>query len=329
MKRRHFAKRLTAKEKAVAPNMLQAVIDAEQRSVEECEERLRGGAMPEPFKVLSLFAGIGGFDLGLERTGGFRTVAFVEKDKACQRVLAKHWEGVPIYEDVSTFSGDQLDTPIDVLVGGYPCQPFSHAGERRGAEDDRHLWPEMHRLMDELRPSWVIGENVAGHVSMGLDTVLSDLESLGYSSRSFVIPACAVNAPHRRDRVWVVAHSERERPTVRAAGQGGEGAVYLPHGHNSERPIQFGAAGDGQVLADADSPGQREQRRPIPIRAQLAAVECGSWWSSEPAVGRVADGLPGRVDRLKQLGNAVVPQIPELIGRAILAAEGGRPHDRA
>jgi hypothetical protein len=151
--------------------------------------------MTDKLKVLDLFSGIGGFSLGLERTGGFETVAFCEIDPYCRRVLAKHWPDVPIYEDVRELHADGLGR-IDLVCGGYPCQPFSHAGKRRGKEDDRHLWPEMYRLVDECRPSWVIGENVAGHISMGLDDVLSDLEALDYACRTFVIPACAVDAPH-------------------------------------------------------------------------------------------------------------------------------------
>ena len=117
-------------------------------------------------RVLDLFSGIGGFSLGLERTGGFETVAFCEIDPFCRQVLAKHWPDVPIHEDVRSLNGDAIG-PVDVVCGGYPCQPFSLAGKRAGQEDDRHLWPEMYRIMDELRPAWFIGENVAGHVSMG------------------------------------------------------------------------------------------------------------------------------------------------------------------
>jgi len=135
-------------------------------------------------KVLDLFSGIGGFSLGLERAG-METVAFCEIEEYPRRVLAKHWPDVPIYNDVRTLTKERLDSdgigPIDLICGGYPCQPFSTAGKRRGAEDDRHLWPEVNRLISEYRPSWFIGENVAGHISMGLDQVLSDLEGQDYA----------------------------------------------------------------------------------------------------------------------------------------------------
>lgn len=150
-------------------------------------------------KVLDLFSGIriGGFSLGLERTGGFETVAFCEIEKFPRQILAKHWPDVPCFPDIRELKGSDIGA-VDVICGGYPCQPFSAAGKRLGAEDDRHLWPEYRRLVEELRPTWVIGENVAGHVSMGLDNVLSDLEALGYATRTFIIPACAVGAFHRR-----------------------------------------------------------------------------------------------------------------------------------
>ncbi len=167
-------------------------------------------------KMLSLFSGIGGIDLAAQ-WAGIETVAFCEIDQFCQKVLQKHWPEVPIFDDVRTINKQQLiekevigdGRAIDIICGGYPCQPFSNAGQRLGEEDDRHLWPEMFRLVKELRPTWVLGENVDGHVTLGLDTVLADLEREGYSTRAFIIPACGVNAPHRRYRVFVVGYSER------------------------------------------------------------------------------------------------------------------------
>lgn len=164
-------------------------------------------------KVLDLFSGIGGFSLGLERIGGFETIAFCEIEPFPRKVLQKHWPDVPIFEDVRTLHATDLPRAVDVICGGYPCQPFSLAGKRQGAEDDRHLWPEIDRLLREFsstgkKPSWCVFENVAGHINMGLDSVLADLEGQGYTAWPLVIPACAVDAPHRRDRVWIVAHAE-------------------------------------------------------------------------------------------------------------------------
>ena len=276
-------------------------------------------------RVLDLFSGIGGFSLGLEATGGFETVAFCEQDMYCQRVLAKHWPGVPCHSDIKELTGDAIG-PVDVVCGGYPCQPFSVAGQRAGAEDDRHLWPEMYRLVDEIRPAWVIGENVAGHISMGIDDVLSDLEGIGYAWRPFVIPACAVDAHHRRDRVWIVAHAasdlrrtprhERPKPLdwgsatlADAENMHGDGGEF--HGEHTEREISEPRNDSGaDAVADAGGSG-------------LSITARGEWttWLAEPGVGRVAHGVSNRVDRLRALGNAVVPQVVEMIGWAILAAE--------
>ncbi len=231
------------------------------------------------YRVLDLFSGIGGFSLGLERAG-MQTVAFCEIDAFCRRVLAKHWPTTPVYDDIRQLTARRLhhdNIPhIDLICGGYPCQPFSIAGRQRGENDPRHLWPEMHRLIREIRPRWVICENVAGHVELGLDTVLADLEHAGYAATPVIIPACAVGAPHRRDRVWIIAH---------AAGVG--------------LPRAMGAQG-------------RPSAQKLPAQT--------FWWElPAPFTVGSADGIPHRMERTQALGNAVVPPIPELIGRAILA----------
>lgn len=233
-------------------------------------------------KVLSLFAGIGGFDLGLERAG-MTVVGQCEIDPFCRAVLKKHWPDVPQYEDIRTLKGEQVG-PVDLVCGGYPCQPFSTAGKRGGAEDDRHLWPEMRRLVEELRPAWVIGENVAGHITLGLDQVLSDLDAFGYATRAFVIPAVAVDARHRRDRVWVVAHAASKRP---------QEPWWMGVAHHSA------AQGNGKANNAVD----------------------GCRWPPEPGMGRVAPGVPNRMDRIKSLGNSIVPQVAEELGRAIMEAQ--------
>jgi len=275
-------------------------------------------------RVLDLFSGIGGFSLGLERTGGFETVAFCEYEPFPRAVLAKHWPNVPCFPDVRTLKGSDIDGPVDVICGGYPCQPFSTAGQRRGKEDDRHLWPEFNRLVAELRPSWVIGENVVGHISMGLDDVLSDLEGQGYAARTFVIPACAVDAPHRRDRVWTVAHAQQlQRDVSGEHRQQGCGQV-----------LELGKRSGAEPLADAHDAGP--QRRKETGNTRRERTWCDEQferrsdlpraaWFPEPNVGRVANGVSRRVDRIKALGNAVVPQIPQMIGYAILQAEKERP----
>ncbi len=244
-------------------------------------------------RVLDLFSGIGGFSLGLERAGPFWTVAFCEREPFCQAVLRKHWPATPIYEDVRTIPTGGLGR-IDLICGGFPCQPWSVAGQRAGAEDDRDLWPEMARLVAELRPKYLIGENVRGFVNqpMGLQRSLSDLENLGYQAVPFIVPACAVNAPHRRDRVWIVAH-----------------AAQLQRDGGGEHTEQ----GERQVSKSGWLPESR-----------MGGMADGfPRWLDEPDCGRVATGVKNRVPRLKALGNAVVPQVVEQIGRAILAAEEG------
>jgi DNA (cytosine-5)-methyltransferase 1 len=263
-------------------------------------------------RVLDLFSGIGGFSLGLERAG-MRTVAFCEIDPYCRAVLRKHWPGVPIHEDVRILKGEAVGA-IDLICGGFPCQPFSHAGKRMGREDDRHLWPEYRRLIEELRPAWVIGENVAGIINLELDNVLADLGSIGYSAATFNIPACAVGAPHRRERVWIVAHAD-------GGGRGGS-----EHGQQQGQWAEVADTGRSGDVADADLEyrekcdfGAKAWQSP-PCGDDIARCGLQGWWEIEPDVGRVADGIPARMDRLKGLGNAVVPQIPEIIGRAIMRA---------
>ena len=167
-------------------------------------------------KVLDLFSGIGGFSLGLEQTGHFKTVAFCEIDKYCRQILEKHWKKVKIYNDVKEITKERLQAdgidPPAVITGGFPCQPFSVAGNQKGTSDNRYLWPEMFRIIQELTPRWVVGENVKGITNiqdgMVFETVCTDLEGEGYEVRAFNIPAAGVGAPHRRERLWIVAHSK-------------------------------------------------------------------------------------------------------------------------
>lgn len=249
-------------------------------------------------RVLDLFSGIGGFSLGLERAGGFETVAFCEIEPYCRRVLAKHWPGVPQYDDVRTLTADTLardGITVEVICGGFPCQDLSFAGKRAGLTGARSgLWGEYRRLIGELRPRFVIVENVPGLLSLGMGTVLGDLAALGYDATWDCIPASAVGAPHSRDRVWIVGHTNVNRKPV--------GTV------NDEAPRMPDDAPDANRNGTLDG--------------HCWPSGADDQWGIEPDVGRVAHGVPSRVDRLKALGNSVVPQIPELIGRAIMQAEG-------
>ena len=261
-------------------------------------------------KVLDLFSGIGGFSLGLE-WAGMETIAMCEKDKFCRQVLAKHWPDITIHEDIRKLDGREYKNAIDVVCGGFPCQPFSVAGKQLGKEDDRHLWPEMFRLVQELRPTWVIGENVAGHINMGLDEVLADLENENYTARTFVIPACAVDAHHRRDRVWTVAHT--------SSGSRRDSESIVGRQDNETKRSQDTNTVVRSSENVAHSNGSQCQRNSSAIRTSSKYSDTGgpSWWKPEPDVGRVANGVPRRSHRLKQLGNAVVPQVVEQIAKSI------------
>jgi DNA (cytosine-5)-methyltransferase 1 len=450
-------------------------------------------------KLLDLFSGLGGFSLGLERTGCFKTVAFCEIDKYCTLILNKHWKGIKVYDDVKKITKEQFDADgieyPDIITGGFPCQPFSVAGKQKGTGDDRHLWPEMFRIIKAFKPKIVIGENVKGIINIqdGLvfETVCTDLENEGYEVQAFNIPAAGVQAPHRRERIWIIAtnvgnseydgsltteitrgsvetsNDDKEgqnatrkfkgtsgskdsevvaNPESKGTGSnnkgiwqrvsgtsGGKGTVgtkevmantnntgnrtpeyeinkngkeinerwkgqpqFKSSGHSTdvantntglrdgtEEEIQsrgetLNPSSAGRGVEDVANPeslrsrgGNREkcgteewkfqqseqegssirsetEGRSSQDRTNVANTESsigyelqvdtrdgkfetqeiprdgsslrreGSWWDVEPDVGRVAHGIPGRVHRLKGLGNSIVPQIAEEIGKAII-----------
>ena len=196
---------------------------------------------------LDLFSGIGGFALGLEATRRIKTVAFCEIDKYCTKVLNKNWPGVPVYNDIRELTYDRLKTdeigPIDIITGGYPCQPFSIAGSKKGVEDPRHLWPEYFRLIKECRPTWIIGENVSGHIKLGLDAVQEDLESQGYSLRTFSVSASSIGANHQRERIWTVAYSQRNYDSQQIKRVNGEeSSLQKEHRENDSTTRNFSGA---------------------------------------------------------------------------------------
>ena len=302
------------------------------------------------YKHLDLFSGIGGFSLGLEATGEFETVAFCDYEPFCQKVLRKHWEEVPIYGDIKELTYEKLRADgidqIDIITGGYPCQPFSVAGNKKGEQDPRHLWPEYFRLVKECRPTWVIGENVGGHIKLGLDTVLKDLESEGYSTRTFSISAASIGANHKRERVWIVANSNKgrcssflDKGSSNQKNKRGENNSEqsssikdvansndrLSNGKNEEVRTGRNTFNNGSSdLGNSDNKRQQEQWNPESIpktikrETERPSTERSSWWEVEPNVGRVVNGIPKRVDRLKSLGNSLIPQIPYYIGQSII-----------
>ena len=291
---------------------------------------------------LSLFSGIGGLDLAAEMAG-FRTVGQCEWADYPTKVLEEHWPDVPRWRDIRTLTGESFYEKtglrtVDVISGGFPCQPFSVAGKRRGKEDDRYLWPEMLSVISELRPTCVVGENVAGIVNMALDQAYADLENEGYAVQALIIPACAVDAPHRRDRCAILAHAD-----------GGGQLHREPEKHPAEagKYAQREPIGRSTNVARAESIGlQRERPRwehgggeRRAAQPGLGGVDDGlsawmdrgmsapGYWMPEPdGVPRITQKREHRSDRLKCLGNAVVPQQFYPVFQAIADIERGVVH---
>lgn len=350
---------------------------------------------------LSLFSGIGGLDIAAEMAG-MVTVGQCEWADYPTRVLERHWPDVPRWRDIRTLIGDDFYErtglrTVDVVSGGFPCQPFSCAGKRRGTEDDRYLWPEMLRVIRELRPRWVVGENVAGIINMALDTVLADLEGEGYATGTLVLPACGVDAPHRRYRVAIVGYAQHDGLSAPAqpGGAAATGGDLAQRPEAAGEPPRAGVRGNGAALADAEGKqrnrgerhpeqtgrygfadggcivphanngtplwwksctgeaqgygggwadyggraqeyGSEERRATQPrlggvvdgLSAWLdAGMSAPGYWLPDPAecgdVPRVASGIEHRAERLRCLGNAVVPQQFYPVFRAIADIEGG------
>jgi DNA (cytosine-5)-methyltransferase 1 len=352
-------------------------------------------------KILDICSGIGGFSLGLEATGGFDTVAFCEFDDFCCKVLNKHWPNVPIYKDLKEIGNDpaRIIQEFDLICGGIPCQPFSLAGKQKGKEDDRHLWPYMYAIVKSKKPTWVIVENVGGFVNVALDDVCLDLETQGYATQSFIIPACSVEAPHKRDRIWILgklmanAHDTGDRTpgskadedrqetiegwqeqsqlgssrssndVANAQSNGEDGVLRTTESEHdqgdtrmessscsdgrSERGISQDVADPKLVSSDSISDsgsntktesdgqtgGSNDGRQGSTgqghTQSELGGVADGIptrldghlGFEREPNIPRVATGIPDRVNRLKALGNSIVPQIVYNIGLAILEEE--------
>lgn len=273
--------------------------------------------------VLDLFSGIGGFSVGLEATGKFKTIAFCEKDKFCQKVLHKHWQGTKIYEDIRDIDGTKIKA--DVITGGFPCQPFSTAGKRKGTEDDRYLFPEMLRVIKETQARWVVGENVQGIVNMSEGKVLqgihNDLETIGYEVQTFIIPASSQGAWHKRNRVWIVAANTTTRRWKKCKSK-------------SEKKNDI-----SQIYKDVPNTKKFGMERLWTVRQQKPEIygkekislwssknKEQSWWKIKSELCGIPNGISyeldkDRTNRVKALGNAIVPQIATEIGKAIIKAE--------
>lgn len=252
----------------------------------------------EALTHLSLFSGIGGLDLAAE-AAGFRTVGQCEWEDYQTKVLERHWPGVPRWRDIRTLTGESFYErtgirTIDIISGGFPCQPFSSAGKRRGRDDDRYLWPEMLRVIKELRPTWVLGENVAGLINMALDQVLSDLEVQGYETRTFVLPACGVDAPHRRDRCAIIAYHNKVRCDLR--GYSGEG---IPGG----QPPRNEADPGGKALAHGDSLGLQRPGASQPPTGTAGGRETVAYTHSQGQQGSQQHGTPDQGGQKEPCGS--------------------------
>ena len=272
-------------------------------------------------EVGSLFSGIGGIELGFERAG-FTTRWFVESDLHAQTILRKRFPGAEIYGDVTQV--DWRTVPkVDILTGGFPCQDISNAGRRAGITGSRSsLWSYFAEAIRVLRPRYVLCENVAALTQRGLSTVLTDLFSLGYDAEWHCVPASAIGAPHRRDRIFILAYTSICGCQTNSNFQGQQQLtrantdVSNPacNGCIKESLREFDKRGVEKAVADPDSQRLEERKQGTGVQKPF---ERQAWWSTEPRVGRVADGVPNRVDRIKCLGNAVVPQVAEIFAKAI------------
>ncbi len=284
---------------------------------------------------LCLFSGGGGLSYGLEESGEFETIAFCELNKFRQKILHKNNPKKYIFENINHLEykdgalyyrgKSYIKGRIDAISGGFPCQPFSSAGKKKGKEDDRDLWPEMFRLISEALPTWVIGENVADFIDMAFDRTKIDLESKGYTVRAFVLPACSVGAQHRRYRVFIIAHLDKDgRETQRISGR-----TKTENAFNKSLGIEKSIANSLQEGRAKESPRAEEENADWDWESHWGAATLstfGNWGSDKPGVGRAIHGVSPKLDaaaerirreRVELLGDSVVPALVEIVGRAI------------
>ena len=305
-------------------------------------------------KVLDLFAGIGGFSLGFESTGYFKTIAFVEKDEFCQKVLRKNFKNIPIESEVRDVKGERYKN-TDVITAGFPCQPFSIAGKRKGTMDDRYLWDETIRVIEEVKPRWFVGENVDGIINiqegMVLRQVQTDLENAGFKVQCLVIPAAGIGAWHQRKRVWIIGNSEhnglstsevksgniktstrsseRSKETMQFKGTNGpRDNGNVPNSERNEyQYTTSGKSGTGKIWGFYT---EKKEQTKYDLRSKTSrrhsSFKQETWWQTQSRICGVPAGLSEGMDRdrknrIKALGNTIVPQIARELALAIAKAE--------
>ncbi len=277
---------------------------------------------------LALFNGIGGFQLAADWCG-WENVAHCEIDDFCNKVVARHFPHSKCYKDIKKFTGSEYRGTIDIISGGFPCQPFSVAGQQRGTADDRYFWDEMFRVITEVRPRWVVAENVGGFIiidnGLVFEQTIFGLEGEGYEVQTYIIPACAVDAPHRRDRVWIVAYAADAG--IKGLQKSKIGADGFGDATDADSVGRNGRGGKKCANSERQSGENEQERRDLGREAQRCGREfTQSTWDNFPTqspICRGNDGISSRLDRIKALGNAIVPQVAFEIFKSIDKIERG------
>ena len=292
-------------------------------------------------RLLDLFSGIGGFSLGMEATKRIKTIGFVEKDKFCQKVLQKNFKNIPIEEDIRNVKGSNYTA--DIVSGGFPCQPFSVAGKRRGKDDDRYLWDETIRVVTETKPKWFVGENVEGIININNGLVLrqvqTDLEKEGFQVQCLVIPASGIGAWHQRKRVWIIANSKSKGSFSSGRSKTSyneQQRLDIDKKRNRSKIWSYSSRCGEQTLSNSNSRLRRgrgtEQESRANEKSRVISKRCNditkfkTWWQTQSELCGVPYGISYELDkdrsnRIKALGNSIVPQIAYEIGKAIVDAE--------
>jgi len=282
--------------------------------------------MPQTkLKLLDLFSGLGGFSLGLESTGFFETIAFVEKDQFCQKVLKKNFKNIPIEGDIRNVKGDRYKA--DVITGGFPCQPFSVAGKRKGTDDDRYLWDETIRVVRECKPKWFIGENVEGLVNiqegMVLRQVQTDLEKEGFEVQCLIIPASGIGAWHQRKRIWIIGYN-----VSNTFGKLSDGCRSTTRNSKAKfKRMECNQSWNwNEVRSKTERCSEQDREDVSNSNGKNSSKEQQTWWQTQSDLCGVPNGVSygldkNRANRIKSLGNSIVPQIARELGKAIIAAE--------